>query len=535
MIDDRVRLFYLCVEEKYQGMDQITQNQNAEMPMGSLLDRRCRQLGHLLLAERAVFYVQILHHMLEFRRRHELEPLHEDLFDAVQPQQASASNEPYTTEIFLQDIRQLQLWNLISCRIEKERLRGYRDTRRRKFRYRLADEATAFLLWLEDRRRDDLQPDEPDTRDVLEELVGALRETARLMNRPGRESALDLDGARAIMYRLARMSALTFDASRSLGEFNVRLLGFVLNRYDIATARALTNELDHFLKRFLSRIYALRQEIVPELAKLRHSRYRARWQACVVQMEAERRATPHLLRARQHQDFDGELDALARFYAEGGSLEQLCTRVSASALLVWRKMYAHLRELERRSHRLEDLQARVREMALCPSEDARVAPFIHALLAPAHMIGDMHFWNESEKADPPQPRWEKHRTHTQASDYLGTKTPADGRPVRSLEDERLRRLREWMQRARLAPETDTSLPASTGVFAEQVDFENLIELARHGLLGHGTRLRKLGYALTPASTPVEVRAAEQVLAFHELLVGRAIHQQTHGKDGKTNP
>ena len=498
---------------------------NEETAQIGLLDNRCRQLGHLLLADRAVFYVQILHQMLEFRRQHELEPLHEDLFDVLRAPLGNVAADVYTTDAFSQDIRQLQLWNLITCRIEKERLRGYRDTRRRKFRYRLADEATAFLLWLEERRRDDLQPDEPDTRDVLEELAGTLRETARLLNRPGGEAALDLDSARAIMYRLSRMNALTYDASRSLGEFNVRLLGFVIGRYDIATARTLINELDHFLKRFLSRIHALRSEIVPEIGKMRHTRYRARWQTCVTQMESERRETPHLLRTRQHQDPDAELAALARFYAENGTLEQLCARVNTSALLVWRKLYTHLRELERRSHRLEDLQTRVREISAHAPDDVRSATFIQALIAPARMIGDMHLWNEIERADPPEPRWEKHRSRVQASDYLGTKIPPDGQPVRSLDETRLQRLRDWMQRTGLEPEVDTPVKVSAGSFAEQEDFSKIIELARHGLLGKGARLRKLGYTLTPNQEPVEVRAAEQALAFKELLIQKAARAQ----------
>jgi hypothetical protein len=501
------------------------QQDEADVPVG-LLDNRCRQLGHLLLADRAVFYVQILHHLLLLRRRHELEPLHEDLFETARASLEAATAAAYTTDAFSQDIRQLQLWNLITCRIEQERLRGYRDNRRRKFRYRLADEATAFLLWLEERRRDDLQPDEPDTRDVLEELAGTLRETARLMNRPGGEP--DLDAARAIMYRLSRMTALTYDASRSLGELNVRLLGFVIGRYDIETARAIVNELDHFLKRFLGRIHALRQEIVPEIGKLRQPRHRARWQICVTQMESERRATSHLLRAGSRQNPDAELDTLARFYAEDGALEKLCLRVSASALLVWRKLYAHLRELERRSHRLEDLQMRVGEMARHPPDDTRAAAFIQALLAPARMIGDMHFWSETENADPPEPRWEKHRAHAQASDYLALKTAAGGQPARSLDDERLRHLRDWMDRAGLAPETEQPVRASAGAFAEYADFANLIELARQGLLGQGARLRKIGYALTPEATPVEVQAAGQALAFHELLVARAARERTGG-------
>ena len=513
-------------------MNQEKQTRNEETVQTGLLDNRCRQLGHLLLADRAVFYVQILHRMLEFRRQHELEPLHDDLFDAVRAPLENAASEPYTADTFGQDIRQLQLWNLITCRIEKERLRGYRDTRRRKFRYRLADEATAFLLWLEERRRDDLQPD---TRDVLEELVGTLRETARLMNRPGGESAIDLDGARAIMYRLSRMSALTYDASRSLGEFNVRLLGFAIGRYDIASARTLINELDHFLKRFLSRIHALRSEIVPEISKMRHTRYRARWQACVSLMESERRATPHLLHAREHQNPDSELDALTRFYATDGTLEQLCARVNASALQVWHKLYTHLRELERRSHRLEDLQARVREMAVHAPSDTQAAGFIQTLIAPARMIGDMHLWNETENADPPEPRWEKHRTRMQASDYLGTKAPADGQPVRSLDEARLMRLRDWMQEAGLVPETEAPVQASAGTFTDQEDFAKLIELARHGLLGQGMRLRKLGYTLTPDSRQVKVQAAEQSLAFHELLVGKAARERARGKEGSKNP
>ncbi len=510
-------------------MAQAAQHQNETEEPVELLVNRSRQLGHLLLADRAPGYVLILHRMLEFRRRHELEPLHEDLYEGVRASLETVSGAPCTPELFSQDIRQLQLWNLITCRIEQERLRGYRDNRRRKFRYRLADEAAAFLLWLEDRRRDDLQPDEPDTRDVLEELAGTLRETARLMNRSGGDP--DLDAARAIMYRLSRMTALTYDASRSLGELNVRLLGFVIGRYDIETARAIVNELDHFLKRFLGRIAALRREIVPELNKLRLPRHHARWRICVERLEAERRATSHLLRTGSRQDPDAELDTLTRFYAEDGALDKLCQRVSASALLVWRKLYAHLRELERRSHRMEDLRMRVAEIAAHPPDDTGAAAFIQSLLAPARMIGDMHFWSETENADPPEPRWEKYRARVQASDYLADKKAVGGKPVRSLEDERLRCLRDWMRRAGLAPAAAQMIPASTGTFAEYADFANLIELARQGLLGQGARLRKIGFALTPEATPVEVHAAGQALAFRELLVARACQRIEEGEQG----
>ncbi len=487
----------------------------------ALLGGRCRQLGHLLLADRAVFYVQILHQMLASRRAHELEPLYEDLYEAVQAGQEATAGAPYPPELFQQDLNQLERWELISSRIEKERLRGYRDTRRRKFRYRIADEAVAFLLWLEDRRRDDLQPDDADTRDLLEELVGTLRETARLMNKPAGEEGLDLDASRGIVYRLSRMTALTYDASRSLGDFNVRLLGFVVNRYDLATARTIIGELEHFLKRFLGRIHALRGEIGPELSKLRLSRYRTRWQACLAQMESERRATSHLLRARPAQDPDHELASLAQFYAASGPLDQLCARVNQAAMLVWRKLYTHLRELERRSHRMQDLQARIREMAARTPDDTTPAAFVQKLLAPAHLIGDMHYWNEIEKADPPEPRWEKHRTRVQTVGYLASKTAAEGRPVRSLEEERSARLAAWMERAGLTPTSAAPVRASAGQFGEYNDFAKLLDLARHGLLADGARLRRLGFTLADGDNPAEVRTDTQALAFRELLIAKA--------------
>lgn len=174
---------------------------------------------------------------------------------------------------------------------------------------------------------------------------------------------------------------------------------------------------------------------------------------------------------------------------------------------------------------------RVAEIAVRPPDDTRAAAFIQSLLAPARMIGDMHFWSDTENADPPEPRWEKHRARVQASDYLADKQAAGGQPVRSLEDERLRRLQDWMRRAGLAPSAAQPVPASAGTFAEYADFANLIELSRQGLLGQGARLRKIGYVLTPEATPVEVHAAGQALAFRELLVTRACQRNEEGEHG----
>ena len=478
----------------------------------SLLQNRNAAVGNLLLSERAVPYVTILAALLGLRREHELEPLHDDLYAAVR---ADLDGGAYTHDAFNQDIRQLLLWSLITDRLEKERLRGYKDTRRRKFRYRLADEATAFLLWLEARRRDDLEPSDSDTRDLLAELISTLRETVRLFNKTGAES-LDYETARGVFYRLSRMGALTDSVSQALGDFNVRLLGFATSRYDAATARVILAELDRFLKQFLNRIHTLRTEISPEISKLRQARFAARWQACLVRMEEESRATSHLMRTRLPHP-ERALASLAAFYAAEGTLEQLCVRVNAAALQVWRKLYTHLRELERRSHRLEDLRARVSEMARLPA-DAVPAGYLRGLLAPARMIADMHFWDENEKALPPQPRWDRHRVREEALLWLEEKTRADGAPTQSLEEARLHALDTWLRQRGLAPASGEALRVSQGRFSSFEDFPRLVELARSGLLGRGARLAKIGLALDPTADPVRVEADRHALAFYDQIV-----------------
>jgi len=50
----------------------------------------------------------------------------------------------------------------------------------------------------------------------------------------------------------------------------------------------------------------------------------------------------------------------------------------------------------------------------------------------------------------------------------------------------------------------------------------LIELARHGLLGQGVRLRKLGYTLTPDVRQVKVQAAVHYAEVYAKEINEAI-------------
>ena len=92
-----------------------------------LVRRRNPALGHLLNSERAGYYIQILYRLLQFRRAHELEPLHDDIYAAVSTAQtAIAQGTAYTDDVFNQDMRQLLEWKVVEERMERERLRGYR-------------------------------------------------------------------------------------------------------------------------------------------------------------------------------------------------------------------------------------------------------------------------------------------------------------------------------------------------------------------------------------------------------------------------
>jgi hypothetical protein len=479
--------------------------------------------GYLLTTERATFYLNILYGLLLFRRCHELEPLHEDIFQFILPAQQAEAEDGYDSNSFNQDMRQLEKWELISQRIERERLRGYKDTRRRKFRYRISDQALSFLQWLEDQLRDALEPQGPDTRNLLEEAAGGVRELKRTLNKVQKNNP-DPDRARTAFYQLTRLGHLTLDINRSLADFNTRLITFTLERYDISTAQALLAELRYFLENYLNRIQLLRREIIPELEALSAPRFAPKWELCKSLLEDELSHSPMLMRSRNIPMAGQEIARLIRFYEFDGQLDRLCARIRASAQSVWRKLYTHLRELERKSHRMEDLRTRIAEMAAQP-EDANFSGFINELIAPARMISDMHYWNAAEKAEPPQPRLDQHAVRQSPVNYLKPKAKGSPDSVRSLNEENLLRLRRWIEKAH------TQFPAelSQGNFSDFDDHASLIELARNGLLGNKTRLAHIaGLNLEPTDRPTAVDIDDRLLKFNELMVFKAHEEQHNG-------
>jgi hypothetical protein len=486
--------------------------------LDGLLAGRNRDVGNLLLADRAVFYLQILHRILLFRRDHELEPLHDDIYDAVRQDQQDLGLENYSPDLFRQDMTQLVEWQLLAERMEMERLRGYRDSRRRKFRYSLAGDTRAFLEWLEERALADQDMGEEDTRDVLEELCGTLAELQRLLNKQGRESAEE-DDPRRVLYQLLRLDELTQQANTRLADFNARLLSFAIGGYDPGDARHVLAALDEFVNRFLRRIAELRGRIVEGIDVLLLERNQTKLQRCAEEMEDQRRRSPRVLRSnRDYQSQLGIPASLALFYADGGRLDRTCHRIAESAMQVWRKLHAHLRELERRNHRVEDLRDRIADIAQLP-EDAMPRDFLRRFIASAGMVCDPNEWDDGVLATPPQPRRDTLRNAKRDIPPIRRKRHGN-RPVASLDEQRLHELRDFFLQA-LGTIDEAGLAVSEGTYERDEAAERIIELAKAGLLGRGRRLGRVGCRLEPMPERVaDLRFAEARLRFQDMLLQR---------------
>lgn len=472
--------------------------------VGVLLAGRNPNLGNILLAERGIFYLQILYRIFLFRREHELEPLYEDIFETVrEAQRKAAEGGGYSPDMFRQDITQLTEWDLLDERMEMERLRGYRDSRRKKFRYSLTGESQAFLEWLEDRAQADLEAGDEDTRDVLEEVCGILSELNRNLANFGTVRARE-DDSRRIFYQLSRLDDLTIQANRNITAFNARLLGFVIRGYDLGEAKGILRDMDDFVNRFLRRVYELRHDIVEAIDKLLLSRNQDKLRQCAEFMEAERLKTPHLLRRGGNCRSQIRIPfSLAHFYEDGGMLDQICHRISESAIKVWRKLHAHLRELERKNNRIEDLRARIADIAALPEETVP-GDFLRELISSAAMTSDPNYWDDHVQADPPQPRLDQSKTVSRHIQPIRKKS-LGGKPAVSLDEQRLRDLAAWTER-RLGGVDIGGRPLSSGTYTTFNDAANIIGLAKAGILGKGRRLNRVDLALQPLpDTPVTIK------------------------------
>ena len=480
----------------------------AQERAAELIVRRTLAVGSILTSDNAVFHVAILSALADFRSRHEFEPLYEDLREVV----LGESQNPRQIEEFNADLKQLEEWKLVGRRIEKMRVRGYRDNRRQKFRFRICDDAASFVEWLRARREEDLNPRAADTDNLLGALKSALAEILRRL----KSGEPDADTARDVMYGIQRADDLTDDVAMSLQKLDKRLDDFVRAAYDISEAREVIEELAIFRDRFMNRIGRLRQELVPEIGKLRAPRQLERLARCEGKFREEIGKLRHFAPGRVRAVKD-VLDELARFYDAGGQLQELMRRVSDSARNVWKKLNARLRELERRNRRLEDISMRIAEFAEMPEGEVPSA-WLRGFLQTASMVGDMHV-RPGEKSYFRKPNLQKYGEPERIKSWVTARSESPDAPrATSMDEARLNELDKWLVSHGIKPSRpgEVCLLSSCGVTGDE-DFRKVVELARSTILGHGVRAARIGVrGEVRPEIAAEIRLDGRRLSFEEL-------------------
>ncbi len=484
----------------------------------TLLTNRNRHLGSLLRAERALPYLNILYRMLLFKRDYELEPLYDDIYRGVEAAQAVDGNN-YDPDRFRGDMAQLAEWNLLSFRIEKQRLRGYRDNRKRKFRYRLDSETVYFLEWLEQRLLDDIHSSGNDTRDLLGEMRGSLGELLRLLHHLQVQKKNDDEEqkelSRRILFQLFKAGDLSQEITAGLADFNGRLLFFLVKRYEINEVRHLVKEVESYVETFLKQASNLRIEILPLLERLQSEKQSQKLHLCHEVMEQERLRTPHLLQTRRDAHVEAIPGHLLSFFKEQGGLDRLLHRINRSSLQVWQKLRSHLRELERKNNKLQDISSRISEIASF-DENQSFHGFFNALFAQPLCRFDQHFWDISEKAEPPKPKKPISRKSSFPKQFLNKKTESDT-PVQSMDEAQLALLQNWLHEKLCSGATSESL-LSIGCFDCFSDCQNIINLVKSGILNNGKRLDRIHFSLSPKEQEIILQIDACSLKCCEMLI-----------------
>ena len=475
------------------------------------LSKRALTLGNMLSSERAAEYVACLRALAQFREEHEPEPLHEDVELKVCGEDADA----FAVSAFKSDIRQLKEWGLITERIEKERLRGYRDNRRTKFRYRICDDAAAFVEWLAARRVYDLEPGGGDeTGNLLDMQRSLVSELRRMINRINPQNVA-YDGAGDVFFRANQMSRYVDMTARALQELNLRLLGFGVADFSVDEAKLIVGELAVFLERFGRRFGTLREDILRDVEEMRRECHRKRWNACAEVMKAEASRFRHIASVKV-PDSERILSDASFFYGAGGTLVSLMSRVGDSARKVWGKLNAKLRELERRNHRIEDIAKRLEEIASF-DEDYVPHRWLASLLEQANMKGDAQARPGGEKSLPPMPKKSSQKNAEKIVSWITPRKVGERPDVASIAEEKARRMREWMEIRRVYPSKSEAVRLGAGEYSEFGDFANIMQTLEYVRLGNGERAKKLLLVEGRATKAnAEVKIEEASLTFEDI-------------------
>lgn len=404
-----------------------------------------RRVANVMISERSEAYITVLYALLILRRGHELEPLHEDLERLVA--EPSSQREPdWSSEVFGRDLAQLEAWGCVERQAEPLKIRGYKDVRRDRYRYRLTADSVALLEWLELRASAQLEGRASDSRDRLVDVLGALKELSRVV-RQWHAGEAKQDAPRRAFHLLGMIDDQVHAIGEELLSFRAAMVTFAARAYDLEALQVILDSLERYVRVYLASIETLRGEIFARLEELSAPRLLRAFTALHETMTRELSATPILFRASGLLRAPSQvLDAQVDFFGDGGQLVTLSARIEDSARGVLKKMHRHLRELERRSARVEDLRSRIAELVELDAEtpDERLGQFANALIASAHARFPTRHVPEGTRLVPPLPRRSAASPAERSTRPLTPKRLAP-EAARELRVRRLATLAEWLR------------------------------------------------------------------------------------------
>lgn len=452
---------------------------------------------NVLVTDRSAAYLVLLDALVLLRRDHELEPLHDEVYRRVAPV-LSRDGDAYDSETFAQDLDQLREWACVERLAEITKIRGYKDNRRERFRYRLTPDAVSLVEWLESRLAERLEGRRADGRDRLADVVSYLREAVRSLDEWRRADSPSIDVARRTVYVLGAVDDAIDEISEELLSFRAGMLAFTSRPYRIEALREILAWLASYVGRYLEKLAELRDVIDDRLRTLAQPRYRVALRTCRDALLADDARTPRSFRERRTiRDTDDQIDAQIAFFATEGRLARLCSHIETSASAVLRKIGRHLRELERRSARLGDLRAAIREVAsFAATEDPRLGAFVRSLVASAHGTFLRSAPHDGERVRPPLPRAYRPPRDGRSPAPLRPKA-ASPEAIRALRAARDAELAAWL-RDRLLQGRSEVLLSTADVSGSEAP-RRWLDVARARHLGRGKALDRLGVSVDDAN------------------------------------
>ena len=317
---------------------------------------------------------------------------------------------------------------------------------------------------------------------------------------------------------------------------NARLLSFLFTNYKLEDAKNAVAELDFYSTTYLKLVDKLRRDIIMYIRKVIPQEVHADGVLKINDEYTESKTAAENLRlcielATEYYErlpFLSEkkllrkpplkiFDSLNDFYKTSGKLDSLCRKINDTAMRVWGKLSAYLRELERKNTRLEDIKSRMKEIAVS-KEESTLDDFFFELLAPAQMITDSNYWKEGfEKADPPLPRIINDKKLKEPKHFFVKKKKDTNVPVQTLEQVRLKKLKEWIL-MKTNPNSNTEETVSNWHFDDFNDFSRILELAENGILNNGKKLEKIDMKIEIKDNPVEIELEKAQLRFRDMVL-----------------